>query len=178
MPLLEASGISKRYGGILALNNLHFAAEGGEVHAILGENGAGKSTFIQILAGAVNADEGELRLSGKVYRATDPRAARRSGISPVFQELSLIPDLTVAENIFFGEETLSFLGTISERDLNEKAQELFASLGLSAIPPEAPVRSLSIGDRQLVEIVKALANEPDILILDEATSAQIGRAHV
>jgi len=175
LPLLEASGISKRYGGIIALNNLHFAAEGGEVHAILGENGAGKSTFIQILAGAVAADEGELRLSGKVYRATDPRAARRSGISPVFQELSLIPDLTVAENIFFGGETLSLLGTISERDLNEKAQELFASLGLAAIPPQAPVRSLSIGDRQVVEIVKALANDPDILILDEATSALLPR---
>src|SRR4051812_45131957 len=100
-------GISKRYGGILALNNMHFAANAGEVHAILGENGAGKSTFIQILSGAVAADEGELRLNGAPCRPRNPRDARNSGISPVFQELSLIPDLTVAENIFFGDEQLS-----------------------------------------------------------------------
>jgi ribose transport system ATP-binding protein len=175
VPLLEAVGISKRYGGILALNKMHFAANAGEVHAILGENGAGKSTFIQILCGAVAADEGELRLDGTVYHARGPREARRTGISPVFQELSLIPDLTVAENIFFGEEHLSALGTISQRDLNEKARALFASLGLAPIPFDAPVRSLSIGDRQLIEIVKGLANDPKILILDEATSALLPR---
>ena len=171
MPLLEAVGISKRYGGILALNNMHFAANAGEVHAILGENGAGKSTFIQILSGAVTADEGELRLDGAPYRARGPRAARRTGISPVFQELSLIPDLTVAENLFFGSERLTPVATISQSDLNEKARALFSSLGLHPIPPDVPVRTLSIGDRQLIEIVKGLANDPKILILDEATSA-------
>ena len=175
MPLLEAGGIIKRYGGILALNEMHFAAEGGEVHAILGENGAGKSTFIQILVGAVAADQGELKLSGRPYRPRDPRDARRSGISPVFQELSLIPDLTVAENIFFGDETLSALGTISRRDLNEKARDLFASFGLEPPRVDAPIRSLSIGDRQLIEIVKGLAIDPTILILDEATSALLPR---
>ncbi|HWA20490.1 MAG TPA: sugar ABC transporter ATP-binding protein [Devosia sp.] len=169
--MLEAVGISKRYGGILALNKMHFAATAGEVHAILGENGAGKSTFIQIVSGAVAADEGELRLDGAPYRARGPREARRTGISPVFQELSLIPDLTVAENIFFGDEQLSALGTISQRDLNEKAAALFATLDLPTLPPGAPVRSLSIGDRQIIEIVKGLASDPKILILDEATSA-------
>jgi ribose transport system ATP-binding protein len=169
--LLEAIGVSKRYGGILALNKMHFAANGGEVRAILGENGAGKSTFIQILAGAVAADEGELKLSGSAYRARDPRDARRSGISPVFQELSLIPELTVAENIFFGDERLSGLGTISQRDLNERSAALFAGLGLATITPNVPVRTLSIADRQLIEIVKALSSDPTILILDEATSA-------
>ncbi|WP_423065173.1 sugar ABC transporter ATP-binding protein [Devosia sp. CN2-171] len=171
MALLEAVGVSKRYGGILALNKMHFAANAGEVRAILGENGAGKSTFIQILAGAVAADEGELKLSGAAYRARDPRQARRAGISPVFQELSLIPELTVAENIFFGDEQLSALGTISQRDLNEKAAALFAALGLATITPNVPVRTLSIGDRQLIEIVKGLSSDPTILILDEATSA-------
>ena len=175
MPLLEAVGISKRYGGVLALNKMHFAADGGEVHAILGENGAGKSTFIQILSGAVAADEGELKLDGAAYRPRGPREARRTGISPVFQELSLIADLTVAENIFFGEEQLSAIGTISQRDLNEKASALFASLGLEPMRPDAPVRSLSIGDRQIIEIVKALASDPKILILDEATSALLPR---
>lgn len=175
MPLLEALGISKRYGGILALNNMHFAADGGEVHAILGENGAGKSTFIQILSGAVTADEGELKLRGAAYRPRGPREARRTGISPVFQELSLIPDLTVAENVFFGDERLSPLGTISQRDLNDKTVALFAALGLTPIRPDAAVRTLSIGDRQLIEIVKGLATDPDILILDEATSALLPR---
>ncbi|MEP7240975.1 MAG: sugar ABC transporter ATP-binding protein [Devosia sp.] len=175
MPLLEALGISKRYGGVLALNNMHFAADGGEVHAILGENGAGKSTFIQILAGAVTADAGELKLRGSTYKARGPREARRTGISPVFQELSLIADLTVAENIFFGDEQLSPLGTISQRDLSDKATALFATLGLTPIRPDAAVRTLSIGDRQIIEIVKGLATDPDILILDEATSALLPR---
>ena len=175
MPLLEAIGISKRYGGIHALNKMHFAANGGEVHAILGENGAGKSTFIQILCGAVAADEGELKLDGTAYHARGPREARRTGISPVFQELSLISDLTVAENVFFGEEQLSPFGTISQRDLNEKTRALFAELGLEPIRPDVPVRTLSIGDRQIIEIVKGLANDPKILILDEATSALLPR---
>jgi ribose transport system ATP-binding protein len=173
--LLEAIGISKRYGGILALNNMHFAADAGEVHAVLGENGAGKSTFIQIASGAVSADEGELRLDGAAYRARNPRDARRTGISPVFQELSLIPDLTVAENIFFGDEDLSSLGTIVRRALNERAAALFGALGLDPIRPDVAVRTLSIGDRQLIEIVKALATDPKILILDEATSALLPR---
>jgi ribose transport system ATP-binding protein len=154
---------------------MHFAANAGEVHAILGENGAGKSTFIQILAGAVAADEGELRLNGTLCRPRNPREAREMGISPVFQELSLIPDLTVAENIFFGDERLSPLGTISQRDLNEKTRALFVSLGLEPMAPDAPVRTLSIGDRQLIEIVKGLVGDPDILILDEATSALLPR---
>jgi ribose transport system ATP-binding protein len=175
VPLLDARGISKRYGGILALNNMHFAANAGEVHAILGENGAGKSTFIQILSGAVAADKGELSLNGAACRPRNPREARKIGISPVFQELSLIPDLTVAENIFFGDEQLSALGTISQRDLNEKTSALFASLGLEPMQPDAPVRTLSIGDRQLIEIVKGLAGDPEILILDEATSALLPR---
>jgi ribose transport system ATP-binding protein len=169
--LLEAVGISKRYGGILALNDMHFAADRGEVHAILGENGAGKSTFIQIVSGAVAADQGSLRLNGQPYTARGPRAARTAGISPVFQELSLIPDLTVAENIWFGTETLSALGTISQRELNRRTRDLFRSLGVTSLQPEPVVRSLSIGERQLVEIVKGLAHDPEILILDEATSA-------
>lgn len=175
MPLLEALGVSKRFGGILALNKMHFAAEGGEVHAILGENGAGKSTFIQILSGAIAADEGELRLGGARYAPRTPVEARVAGISPVFQELSLVPDLTVAENIFFGNEHLSRFGTISQRDLDRRTESLFESLGLAPIPSRAPVRTLSIGDRQLIEIVKGLAIDPTILILDEATSALLPR---
>ncbi len=98
-----------------------------------------------------------------------------AGISPVFQELSLVPDLTVAENLFFGTEQLSPLGTISQRDLNRRAEALFVELGLTPLAPHAPVRSLSIGDRQLIEIVKGLSTDPAILILDEATSALLPR---
>jgi ribose transport system ATP-binding protein len=150
---------------------MHFAADRGEVHAILGENGAGKSTFINILSGAVLSDEGELRLDGQPYRARDPRSARKAGIAPVFQELSLIPDLTAAENIWFGDEVLSPLGTISQQKINVRTAALMTELGAKAIAPHVPVRMLSVADRQILEIVKGLAHDPDILILDEATSA-------
>ena len=173
MNLLEAKGISKRFGGIVALNGMHFAAGVGEVHAILGENGAGKSTFIQILSGALGTDAGEILLRGEPVAAFGPSEARRAGIAPVFQELSLISDLTVAENIWFGDETLSPLGTISRRALDARTVALFADLGLSGIAPDRLVRSLSIGQQQLVEIAKGLARDPDILILDEATSALV-----
>jgi len=173
--LLEADGIGKRFGGIVALRNMHFAASAGEVHAILGENGAGKSTFIQILSGALAADEGEIRLRGAAFRANAPGEARVAGISPVFQELSLIPHMSVAENVWFGSEDLTPLGTISRSRINARTRDLFATLGLPSIAPDAAVRSLSIGEQQLVEIAKGLAPDPDILILDEATSALLPR---
>ncbi|HMN84466.1 MAG TPA: sugar ABC transporter ATP-binding protein [Bauldia sp.] len=171
--MLEAERITKRFGGIVALNGVHFSASAGEVHAILGENGAGKSTFIQIVSGALQPDGGEIRVRGEPYRPRDPRDARARRIAPVFQELSLIPDLTVAENIWFGVEDLTVARTISRRRLDQRTRDLFASLGLGAIAPETPVRQLSIGARQLVEIAKGLAEDPDILILDEATSALV-----
>ncbi len=171
MDVLAATGIAKRYGGIVALNRVDFSAAAGEVHAVLGENGAGKSTFIQILSGAVAADEGELRLRGEPFRAVNPREAERAGIAAVFQELSLVPDLTVAENIFFRRETLTSLRTIARGELLRRTTKLLADLDLSPIPPDRPVRHLSVADRQLVEIAKAVAIDPDILILDEATSA-------
>jgi ribose transport system ATP-binding protein len=169
--LLEAEGISKRFGGVAALNRVRFAATAGEVHAILGENGAGKSTFIQIVCGALKPDSGEMRIRGELYRPRDPREARARSIAPVFQELSLIPDLTVAENIWFGVEELSPVRTISQKMLNLRTRDLFSFLKAKAVAPDAPVRRLSIAERQLVEIVKALAQDPDTLILDEATSA-------
>jgi ribose transport system ATP-binding protein len=169
--VLEAEGIGKRFGGILALKNMHFAAAAGEVHAILGENGAGKSTFIQILSGAIAADEGVIRLGGRPYQPRNPREARLAGIAPVFQEFSLIPDMTVAENIWFGDEDLAPVGTIARRRINARTRALFNDIGLPAIAPDRPIRTLPIGEQQLVEIAKGLANDPNILILDEATSA-------
>ena len=171
MDVLTASGVSKRYGGIVALRCVDFAAAAGEVHAVLGENGAGKSTFIQVLSGAVAADGGTLRLRGEPFQPTTPGDAEQAGIAAVFQELSLIPDFTVAENIWFRRENLTRLRTISGRDLRRRTRSLLAGLGLSAIPEDCAVRHLSVAERQLVEIAKALSIDPDILILDEATSA-------
>ncbi len=171
MNLLAASAVSKRYGGIAALSRAEFHAAAGEVHALIGENGAGKSTFIQILAGAVQPDEGTILFGGKPFRASNPSAAQAAGISAVFQELSLIPDLTVAQNIWFRREDLSALGTIRARALREKTLALFEKYDFPSTRPDQEVRRLTLAERQVVEIAKALARDPAVLILDEATSS-------
>ena len=112
MSLIQASAVAKRFGGIMALSNAEFHAEAGEVHALIGENGAGKSTFIQILAGAVRPDAGTILFRGAPFAAANPSAAQAAGISAVFQDLSLIPDLTVEQNIWFRREALSLIGTV------------------------------------------------------------------
>jgi len=169
--LLTASAVSKNYGGIVALSRADFSARAGEVHALLGENGAGKSTFIQILAGAVRPNSGTVALGGQPYRPRNPQAARGAGISPVFQELSLIPDLTVEQNIWFRREPLSFARTVRARALREATEALFAKHQFPTIRPDQELRRLTLADRQLVEIAKALSADPRVLILDEATSA-------
>jgi ribose transport system ATP-binding protein len=171
VPDLEANGISKRFGGVLALDGVDFAADAGRVHALLGENGAGKSTFIKVLTGAVTPDEGELRLFGEPLRAANPRQAARSGVAAVFQELSLVPDLTVAENIWFRKEQLTRLGTVSRRALVRDTEALFERLHFPDIDPRRTVLGLSVAERQLVEVAKAVAPAPRVLVLDEATSA-------
>ncbi|MBB5752197.1 sugar ABC transporter ATP-binding protein [Prosthecomicrobium pneumaticum] len=171
MAFLEATSVAKRYGGIVALGGVDFAAERGEVHALLGENGAGKSTFIQVLAGSVRPDAGSIRLGGAEYRPADPRAARAAGVAAVFQELSLVPDLTVAQNVWFRREPLSRLATARRSALIERTEALFARYRFPDIAPDREVRRLSLADRQVVEIAKALAGDPSVLILDEATSA-------
>src|SRR5205809_6699200 len=110
---IEARGVSRSFGGVQALSEVDFHADAGEVHALLGENGAGKSTFIKVLTGAVTPDAGELTLFGEALPSGSPRAAARAGVAAVFQELSLVPDLTVAENIWFRREELTPLRTIS-----------------------------------------------------------------
>ncbi len=171
MSLLEASAVSKRFGGIAALTRAEFHAKAGEVHALLGENGAGKSTFIQILSGALRADDGNILLRGEPYRAANPRAAQAAGVSAVFQELSLVPDLTVEENIWFRHEALSALGTVRARALRERTLALFDRCRFPALRPDQEVRRLTLADRQIVEVAKALSRDPSVLILDEATSA-------
>jgi ribose transport system ATP-binding protein len=171
MSLLAASAVSKRFGGIAALSRAEFHAAAGEVHALIGENGAGKSTFIQILAGAVRPDEGEILFKGAPFRAANPSAAQAAGISAVFQELSLIPDLTVEQNIWFRREPLSPLGTMRKRALRTQTLALLEKHRFPAMRPDQEVRRLTLAERQVVEIAKALARDPAVLILDEATSA-------
>ncbi|HZP18818.1 MAG TPA: sugar ABC transporter ATP-binding protein [Bauldia sp.] len=171
MDLIDASAVSKRYGGIAALSAAEFHAKAGEVHALIGENGAGKSTFIQILAGAVRADAGTILLAGKPYAAANPSAAQAAGISSVFQELSLIPDLTVEENIWFRREPTTPFGTVTRRAIRKQTIDLFERYAIPAARPDQEVRRLNLAERQVIEIAKALARDPRVLILDEATSS-------
>jgi ribose transport system ATP-binding protein len=170
MDLLEVSGLTKHYGGIVALAGADFSARAGEVHALLGENGAGKSTLIQILAGAVRHDGGTIRVDGQLYNPANPDAAVAVGIAAVFQELSLVPDLTVEQNIWFRRETLSPIGTVRRAEMRRETLALFERYEFPVLTPDREVRRLTLAERQIVEVAKALASDPKILILDEATS--------
>ncbi len=171
MDLIQASRVSKHFGGIAALSEAEFHARAGEVHALLGENGAGKSTFIQVLSGALQPDAGSILFQGTPFRAANPSAAQRVGISAVFQELSLIPDLSVERNIWFRREPMSRLRTVRAKALRRQTVALLDRYDFPAMQPDQEVRRLTLAERQVVEIAKALAREPKVLILDEATSA-------
>jgi len=168
--LFVMQGVSKRYGGVRALQNADLVIEAGRIHAVLGENGAGKSTLIKIMAGVVAPDEGRLLLDGKPVSFASPAEANAAGIACIFQELSLIPDLPVADNIAICNPPRRF-GLIDRRAQRRMAEEALSRAGADNIHPLALVKDLSLSRRQMVEIAKALAREPRILILDEATSA-------
>jgi ribose transport system ATP-binding protein len=163
-------GVSKRYGGVRALEEAGLNVHSGRVHAILGENGAGKSTLIKVMAGVVAPDKGRMTLEGREVSFPDPAAANQAGVVCIFQELSLIPDLSVADNIAISNPPKRF-GLIDRRAQRRIAEEALARAGGEDIHPMAPVKDLPLSRRQIVEIAKALARRPRILILDEATSA-------
>jgi ribose transport system ATP-binding protein len=169
-PLLRLEGISKRYGGVRALAGARLECGRGRIHAVLGENGAGKSTLIKVVAGVVKPDAGTVELEGKPIVLPTPAAASRAGIVSVFQELSLLPDLTVADNIGITDPPKKW-GMIDQRAQRRLAEEALARVGAADIHPLARVRDLPLSRRQMVEIAKALARDPKLLILDEATSA-------
>jgi ribose transport system ATP-binding protein len=173
-PLLRMEAISKRYGGVRALDGAGLACARGRIHAVLGENGAGKSTLIKVLAGVVQPDAGTIELAGEPIVLRGPAAAARAGIVSVFQELSLLPDLTVADNIGIVDPPRWWgmrWGLIDQRAQRRRAEEALSRLGADDIHPLAQVRDLPLSRRQMVEIAKALARNPKILLLDEATSA-------
>ena len=145
MDLVTVTGLSKRYGGIVALSEAEFSARAGEVHALLGENGAGKSTFIQILSGAVRHDGGMILIDGKDFRPANPDDARAGGIAAVFQELSLIPDLTVEENIWFRHEPMTPMKTVDRAVMRRKTLELLDQIRLSAAAPRPGVEAADLG---------------------------------
>lgn len=169
-PGLMIADMYKRFGAVRVLEGVALQAARGEVHAVLGENGAGKSTLMRILAGVVSADAGQVALDGEQVALGGPRAAARAGVRMVFQELSTIPQMTVAENLLYGREP-TWLGVVRSRGRRRAARALLERFELGRIDPDVPVAELGLGDRQLLEVVKALRDEPRVLILDEATSA-------
>jgi ribose transport system ATP-binding protein len=170
--VLETRALTKAFGGVVAIDGVDFTAQTGEVHGLLGENGAGKSTLVKMLSGVVQPDAGEILFQGHPLDTAHARV-RRGGarVGVVFQELSLIPDLTVAENVWIGREPLTRLGVVSMRAMRRNAAQLFTELGIEGIDVAQEVRLLSVADRHLVETAKVLSAQPEIVIFDEATSA-------
>ena len=169
-PLFEARGVSKRYGGVHALAGADLTVRAGRIHAVLGENGAGKSTLIKVMAGVVPPDEGRMLWDGEPVAFASPSEAQAAGIACIFQELSLIPDLSVADNIGIADPPRRF-GLIDRQAQRRAAEEALARAGADNIHPLARIKDLPLSRRQMVEIAKALARNPRLLILDEATSA-------
>jgi ABC-type sugar transport system ATPase subunit len=169
--ILEAKGIVKTFPGVRALDGVDLKIRRGETHAIVGENGAGKSTLMLVLTGVHRPDSGSILIDGKPVAFSTPHDAVDRGISIVFQELSLVPSLSVAENIFANRQPTGFLGLIDRKKLNDKAREALALFDLDCIDPSTPVKYLSVANQQVVEILKAISTDPGVLILDEPTSS-------
>ena len=171
LPRLRARGVSVHFGPTVALANVDLDVAPGEVHALIGENGAGKSTLMKVLSGAVSPDAGELWIDGSPYRPASPLAASRRGVAMVYQELSLVPHLGVAENIVLGNEPRR-LGLLDRREARRRAADALAALGHPDIDPDLPVRRLPAPIQQIVEIARALfCSGNRVLVLDEPTSS-------
>jgi len=174
MPILEASGVRKQFGGVVALAGADFTLEAGEVHALIGSNGCGKSTLCKIIAGSVAADAGRLLLDGRQVSFEGPREAATAGIGVFYQDLSLIPEMTVAENIHLGREPRTAAGLVDRdrmRDAAKAALQQFQEVLGAGMDPDTRVADLSADQSQLVEVLKVLAAEPRVVIFDEATAA-------
>ena len=170
-PVIEARGISKRFPGVMALNNVSLQFLPGEVHAVVGENGAGKSTLMKIMAGAYIPDSGEIFLQGEKVSFFHPKQAQEKGVSIIYQEFNLLPERTVAQNIFLGREPGKF-GTLDITELNNNAAIVLKELGADQmIAPTALCKTLSVAEQQIVEIAKAISFDSRVLIMDEPTAS-------
>ncbi len=168
--ILQMEAIDKSYPGVHALEQVDFDLRRGEVHVLLGENGAGKSTLMKILSGSVQRDSGRIVVNGEEIREIDPERSQELGIGMVYQDLSLVPSLSVAENIFLGHLPRTRWGTVNWRQTHKEARENLQELGVQ-LDPRTLVRALDVAEQQLTEIARILAYEPRILLLDEPTSA-------
>ena len=169
--VLEARDIVKTFPGVRALDGVHLRVRRGETHAVVGENGAGKSTLMLTLTGVHRPDAGTILLDGQPVSLSSPQEAVRRGISIVFQELSLVPSLSVAENIFANRQPTTLFGYIDRSELHRRAREALALFGLQELDPTALVRTLRPANQQVIEILKAISTDPSVLILDEPTSS-------
>ncbi|TYP74520.1 sugar ABC transporter ATP-binding protein [Paenibacillus methanolicus] len=169
-PILQMTGITKRFPGVKALSNVDFRLFPGEVHALMGENGAGKSTLIKVLTGVYSIDEGSVLMEGKAVSISGPLAAQKAGISTVYQEVNLCPNLTVAENIYIGREPRKF-GRIQWKKMNQDAERLLKERLNLTIDVAVPLQTYSVAIQQLIAIARALSISAKVLILDEPTSS-------
>ena len=169
-PILKLAGISKQFPGVRALDSVDFVLYPGEVHALMGENGAGKSTLINIISGLLPPSSGKIYLSGREVSFGKSSEAQKAGISTISQEFNLVPGLTVAENIFLGREPTGRSGLLNWPEIKRRAGQILSELGFK-VPENRRVEYLSVGDRQLVEIAKALSLEFRIIMMDEPTAA-------
>ena len=175
-PLIEARGVTKSFGRVVALRGADFAAWPGEVSALVGDNGAGKSTLIKIFSGALQPDGGELFLDGQPMHISSPAEARQLGIETVYQDLALAPSLDVASNLFLGREArqrglLGAIGFLDDRLMRKRAQEEMANLQIGLSSVRQPVLTLSGGQRQAIAVARAVAWGRRIVIMDEPTAA-------
>ncbi|MEM7738321.1 MAG: sugar ABC transporter ATP-binding protein [Deinococcota bacterium] len=169
-PLLQIQNISKNFPGVKALDNVSFDVHPGDVHVLMGENGAGKSTLMKILSGAYQPDEGSLTLAGEQVSFRDPIQARDHGIGMIYQELTVLPNLSVGRNIMLGQEPMTALWQVNWRKLYADAQAVLDELDLT-LDVRAPLQTLNIAQRQMVEIARAVKQRPQLMIMDEPTSA-------
>lgn len=169
-PFLEMHDISKAFPGVKALDRVDLVLNRGEVLALVGENGAGKSTLMKIMTGVYEADTGEIKIDGEKVSIRDPEHARELGISIIYQELSMVENLTVAENIFLAREFVSPFGFLDTQRMNDEAAKVLDLLNLT-IDPKTPVRDLSVGQKQMIEIAKAISGRSKIIVMDEPTAS-------
>ena len=172
--MIQMTGISKAFSGNVVLRDVQFELLNGEIHALMGENGAGKSTLMKILSGIYSKDSGEVRVNGQVMDFKSAKDSEKQGVHVIHQELNILPDLTVAENLFLGKELTYGLGILKRKEMEQEAKRLLKKLGLD-VHPRKRSGDLSVGKQQIIEIAKAIASDAKYIVMDEPTAALTDR---